>query len=57
MLLGKIKHYCATTGMPKTKFGRLAAHDPRLIGDMERGRRLGARVAAQVERFMTENRP
>ena len=49
--------YLRETGLPETKFGRLAVHDPRLIGDMRRGRRIGHRMKSRVERFMAEHRP
>lgn len=57
MLLLKIRRFCDQTAMRPTTFGRLAVHDPRLIGDMRRGRRLGAGTVARVERFMAEYRP
>ena len=51
-LLFKIQTYLRRTGMPETKFGRLAVNDPRLVGDLRRGRCPGARMTARVERFM-----
>ena len=30
-LLVKIDRYCRQTGVPPSKFGRLAVHDPRLV--------------------------
>lgn len=38
--------------MPETKFGRLAVNDPRLVGDLRRGRSPGTRMCARVERFI-----
>lgn len=38
--------------MPETKFGRLAVNDPRLVGDLRRGRSPGARMCTRVERFI-----
>jgi hypothetical protein len=55
--LTKIERYLRATKLPETKFGRLAVHDPRLVGDLRRGRRLGERVKARVDAFMAENRP
>ena len=55
--LNAILRYLQATELPETKFGRLAVHDPRLIGDMRRGRRIGPRVQARIERFMAEHRP
>lgn len=51
-LLFKIQSYLRRTGMPETKFGRLAANDPRLVGDLRRGRSPGPRMTARVERFI-----
>ena len=51
-LLFKIQNYLRRTGMPETKFGRLAVNDPRLVGDLRRGRSPGARVSTRVERFI-----
>jgi hypothetical protein len=53
----EIGRYLRETGMPETKFGRLAVHDPRLVGDMRRGRQLGAVTKARVAAFMAERRP
>lgn len=51
-LLSKIQNYLRRTGMPETKFGRLAVNDPRLVGDLRRGRSPGAKTRARVERFI-----
>lgn len=48
----KIKRFLKVSGMPETKFGRLALNDPRLVGDMRRGRELGARTVARIEAFI-----
>ena len=55
--LRKIYRYLDRTGLPETKFGRLAVHDPRLVGDLRRGRKLGAPIRERLERFMAEHRP
>lgn len=51
-LLIEIDRCLRRTGIPATKFGRLAVNDPRLVGDMRRGRQLGpynqARVRAAI---------
>lgn len=49
MLLNRIDHYLRTTATPITRFGRIAANDPRLVGDIRRGRRIGAEMAARIE--------
>lgn len=56
-LLRKIEKYLRATGVPQTKFGRLAVRDPRLVGDLRRGREPGARMTARVERYIAEHRP
>ena len=51
-LLLKIQSYLRRSGMPETKFGRLAVNDPRLVGDLKRGRAPGPRLTERVERFI-----
>ena len=51
-LLFKIQSYLRRSGMPETKFGRLAVNDPRLVGDLRRGRIPGQKLTARVERFI-----
>ncbi|HEU0043615.1 hypothetical protein [Sphingomonas sp.] len=55
-LLYEVDRYLRRTGMPVTKFGRLAVNDPRLVGDMRRGRQLGARNEARVRSAMRDER-
>ena len=38
MLLRTIETFLRTHSMPATKFGRLAAHDPRFVLDLRMGR-------------------
>ncbi|MBX9881829.1 MAG: hypothetical protein K2X73_07640 [Sphingomonas sp.] len=54
MLLSKIERFLRRTNMPPTRFGRLAANDPRLVGDLRRGREPREAMAARVERFIRE---
>lgn len=56
-LLIEIDRFLRTNQMPVTKFGRLAARDPRLVGDLRRGRQPGARMTARVQDFMQHGRP
>ena len=51
-LLFKIQRYLSRTRMPETKFGRRAVNDPRLVGDLRRGRSPGRKLTARVDRFM-----
>lgn len=57
MLLRKIESFIRQTGMAETRFGRLAAHDPRLIGDLRNGREPRPAMYQRVEHFMTIYRP
>lgn len=56
MLLKRIRRFCESQAMPPTRFGRLAVHDPRLVGDLARGRQAGPEVTEKCERFMAEYR-
>lgn len=38
MLLRQIERFLRQTDMPWTKFGRLAAQDPRFVADLRNGR-------------------
>jgi hypothetical protein len=52
MLLRSIENFLRCTGMPWTRFGRLVAHDPRLVGDMRNGRNPRADMARRIETFI-----
>lgn len=52
MLLPKIESFLRQTGMPVTKFGRLAAHDPRFVGDLRNGREPRSALSSRLEHFM-----
>lgn len=51
-LLRKIERFLRLHNMPRTKFGRLAAHDPRLVDDMRNGREPRSAMRKKVEHFM-----
>ena len=51
-LLIKIDRFLRQTEMPPTKFGRLAVRDPRLVGDLKRGREPGPAMCRRVEQFI-----
>ena len=53
-LLVKIDRYCRRTGLPPSKFGRLAVRDPRLVHDLRMGRQLGPAITRRIEAFMAE---
>ena len=48
----KIERFLIHYDMPATKFGRLAAHDPRLVLDMRNGRELRTPMIVRAEAFM-----
>lgn len=60
MLLRQIEKFLHDTGMPWTKFGRLAAHDPRFVEDLRNGRipRPGTekRIAGFIAAWREEDR-
>jgi len=52
VLIRKIEVFLRQTGMPATKFGRLAARDPRFVYDLRNGRTPRPRTQRYVEHFM-----
>ena len=52
MLIRKIEVFLRHTGMPVTKFGRLATRDPRFVIDLRNGRMPRSRMERRVEHFM-----
>ena len=56
MLIRKIEVFLRKTGMPVTKFGRLAARDPRFVDDLRNGRMPRTHTERRVEHFMNEYR-
>ena len=52
MLIRKIEVFLRRTRMPATKFGRLAARDPRFVADLRNGRTPRPRTERRVEHFM-----
>ncbi|MEG3169937.1 hypothetical protein U1737_17235 [Sphingomonas sp. LB3N6] len=55
-VLVKIDRYLRQTGMPMTKFGRLAVGDPRLVHDLRRGRQPREPMVARIELFIAADR-
>jgi len=55
-LLSRINRYLGESGIPPTKFGRMAVNDPRLVGDLQRGRRVGRSIVARVEALIARGR-
>ncbi|WP_128893056.1 hypothetical protein [Erythrobacter sp. HKB08] len=56
MLIRSIEKFLRQTGMPATKFGRLATHDPRFVLDLRNGRIPRAGTQARVGTFMDSYR-
>ncbi|HYD23881.1 MAG TPA: hypothetical protein VEB68_03730 [Croceibacterium sp.] len=56
MLIRKIEVFLRRTGMPASKFGRLATRDPRLVRDLRNGRAPTSRTETRVEHFMNTYR-
>ncbi|MBC2668650.1 hypothetical protein ACFOON_15725 [Novosphingobium piscinae] len=52
MLIARIEHFLRETGMPWTRFGRLATHDPRFVQDLRNGRTPRPGTERRVEHFM-----
>ena len=51
-MLVTIDRYLRKTKMAQTRFGRLAVNDPRLVGDLRRGRQLGPKTIARIHAFI-----
>ncbi len=51
-----VERFLKETALPPTKFGRLAARDPRLVLDMRNGREIGGRMEARLRAFMIDYR-
>lgn len=56
MLIRKIEVFLRRTGMPATRFGRLATQDPRFVLDLRNGRMPRSETEKKVEHFMNEYR-
>jgi len=52
MLIREIERFLRRTGMPWTRFGRLAARDPRFVEDLRNGRTPRPTTVERVEHFM-----
>ncbi len=52
MLIRKVERFLVTNSMPRTRFGRLAAHDPRFVDDLRNGREPRPALTSRVEHFM-----
>lgn len=55
-LMVEIDRCLRRTGLAETRFGRMAANDPRLVGDLRRGRIPGPVLSARVRAFIEGQR-
>lgn len=53
-LLRRIEKHLRRYTIPPTRFGREAAHDPRLVLDLRNGREPGPGLSEKVHRYMDE---
>jgi hypothetical protein len=56
MLIRHIERFLSDTGMPWTKFGRLAVHDPRFVEDLRNGRTPRLETESRVKQFINARR-
>lgn len=47
-----VERFLKRSGMQPTRFGRLAARDPRLVFDLRMGREVRAPLARRIRAFM-----
>lgn len=52
MLIRTVEQFLRRHEMPATKFGRLAAHDPRFVLDLRMGREPRERMETRVNAFI-----
>ena len=55
-VLRLIERHLRETGVPETRFGRSAVNDPRLVGDLRRGREPGPRTVRRIEDYIAAQR-
>lgn len=53
-VLREIEKFLRRHAMPRTKFGRLAVHDPRLVDDMRNGREPRKAMRQKIEHFINK---
>ncbi len=56
MLIRSVEKFLRQYDMPATKFGRLAAHDPRFVLDLRMGRIPRAGTETRIRRWMDDYR-
>lgn len=53
----RIERYLKASGMSPTRFGRLAARDPRLVDDLRNGREPRRALARRLSAFLDAHEP
>lgn len=53
-ILLEVERYLRQHNMSASRFGRLAARDPRLVSDLRKGRDPSSRTLARIRAFMTD---
>jgi len=53
----EVEKFLRRSGMPPTKFGRLAVNDPRLVIDLRNGREPRSRVTRKIIDFIQASEP
>ncbi|OYZ12590.1 MAG: hypothetical protein B7Y36_03580 [Novosphingobium sp. 28-62-57] len=53
-LLEQIEAYLVQSHVPPSRFGRLAAGDPRLVADLKSGRRLRQQTEARLRSYLNQ---
>ena len=52
MLIRSVENFLRRNDVPPTRFGRLAAHDPRFVPDLRNGREPRPDTEARIRAFM-----
>lgn len=52
LLLQEIEEFLVKTGIPATRFGQMAANDPKLVGRLRRGMDIVTATADKAQAFM-----
>lgn len=56
-ILLEVERWMRGHGMSASRFGRMAAGDPRLVSDLRAGRDPSSRTVARIRAFMNRNNP
>lgn len=56
-ILAEIEHFCATVGLPESRFGELALKDKPFVADLRAGRDVRMSTVEKIRAFMAEYAP